>query len=137
MSCLIHALIPSKMLGNEDAEDNPDKHGGFEMGTWSFPPYLYLFAKVIGNYDWLGTPRVINERGRWGSKFTFTKDQCAAMAKWLSRRRKVRKGAVTYYYYGRYTKGGGLWPNTMRIKPKWHKRLMELFRSGEVTYYSK
>jgi len=60
MSCLLNALTKKSNLTSKEKRENPDKNGGFEMGTWTFPKFLHYFENIAGkdcikkeNYDGL------------------------------------------------------------------------------------
>lgn len=133
MSCLIHALLPSNYIGDQDKENNPDKNDGFEMGTWNFPPYLEIFDKVIGKQDYF-LKRGFVEGKEWGHDFKFTKKQCNLIYDWLKKRKvkKYKDGRLEVFYLK-----GSAYDYPLTIKLKWHKRMLNLFKTKNVTYYSR
>jgi hypothetical protein len=134
MSCLIHALLPANLAGT-DSELEPDKNGGFELGTWNFFPYLEFFSKAIGKkVDFHANSRADLNGRPMGCIYVFSKEECQLIVSALKSKR-VRQSKLfkseKYYVIGRC----GFFQEPMRLKKKWMIKLVELFSSGNVCYY--
>jgi hypothetical protein len=97
---------------NEEAVSSPDEHGGFEFGTWTFPPYLAMFERI-------------GIEVKQCDKFVFTEEQCDAIVKFLESRPTAERKGKTFIDCG----------GDLRLYPKWHARMVELFKSRRVVYY--
>ena len=120
----IRAFIPTEHYSETDTEktNNSDKFGGYEMGTWEFPPYLqWLWGLGINcNYCRM---------------YYFNPRECSIIVA------SLKTAAI---YEGKEGTGriipNSITPFTPKglvLIEKWYNRLVELFSRGDVVYYTR
>lgn len=145
MTCLLSAITPKSNLSDEKERREPDKNSGFEMGTWTFPAYLYYFSDIAGKncttkeyFEGLLNPievytpkahekivKVLKEllktlpAGKINNRIISNQD-LKALKEWCG----IGRPPV----YPRR--------NPLRLNHrKWYEKLLEIFESGEAAIY--
>ena len=145
MTCLLSAVTSKSNLKDEKGRMEPDKNGGFEMGTWSFPTYLYYFSDIAGKncttkeyFEGLLSPIEVYTPKAHEKIVKVLKELLKTLpAGKLNKRlisNKDLKTLKAWHGIGRppvYPKRNPLSLNHR----KGYERLLEIFESGEATVY--
>lgn len=132
MSCLINGLIPTHLVSDGIATLDPDKFGGWEIGTWDYPPYLQIFKDATGvdKDEYIKTPREIDKQAqRWGYVYNFSDKECEQIAAHLKSLDKHPNNKSIY--------AGDFLGDKMKIKRKWFVKLVKLFEDKNVSFYGR
>lgn len=113
----IHALIPLKNL-NKETYVYPDKHNGWEMGTWGIGEYLDLFeeaglkSKKINPYYTKKAIKVDTDAPVFVS-YKFSKAECKKILKVIEEKGNVK----------------------CNIKPEYFEEFKNLFKNDDLVFY--
>lgn len=136
MSLLLQAIINFTPKLTPENLNEPDSVGGYEFGTWGFPPYLDYFEKVVGHK--IKTDKHgVTLTGRFLTLHQFTKKEKKIIANDIKKKldgkthHKMVKGIK---YISLHLPKNDYY--NLEIGVKWTKRLLKIFSTtGKTVWY--
>ena len=148
---LLNALIPSSKL-NDSTWNEPEKHGGFELGTWTFGSYLDYIQYVTGN-DIGKNYQKTKKGGKYYLFGTINREDCAKILADIKLAKPIRKNGNVGSMIGRNFAGynktvmakygpKGTNPNSysaetrvIKLSNLGYKMFKDLFSNESVIFY--